>query len=254
MDIVFVAGPPRSGTTLISGLLQGEETYPMLPECTYLTRIISLCHEIKTYPDKTRFTSFIKSNESLYRIFQPSVKAMIENTVSDYESKNILVLKDPELSKVLDILPDLIPYSFKVVACIRDPRDVVFSWQNVLKKQGKTYDFIEEISIIFSYYHGIMQAETTLPNGMLKIVRYEDVLKQEGAYELEQFTGCRVNSDSPYTNRSFEFDTADPFASVNYGRHITLGSLRRFEKDLSKSEVSQVEEMFAGVMVWGSYE
>ncbi|WP_038246565.1 sulfotransferase family protein [Ghiorsea bivora] len=138
MDIVFVAGLPRSGTTLISGLLQGEEAYPMLPECIYLTRIISLCHKIKTYPDKTRFTSFIKSNE--------------------------------------------------------------------------------------------------------------------GAYELAHFTGCKVDMDNPYSKRSFEFDKANLFSSVNYGSDITAASLRWLEKDLSEAEVSQVEEMFAGVMAWGNYE
>jgi len=254
MEIVFVAGPPRSGTTLVTGLLQDEKSYPMLPECTYLSRIIGLCQEIKTYPDKTRYASFIKDNESLYRIFQPSIKAMIHNVISDFEPKNTLVLKDPELSMILEALQPLISFPFKVVACIRDPRDVAASWLNVLKRKKCSYDFRKEISKLFGYYYGIMQAEDKMSDAILKVFRYEDLLKPLGAQELEVFTGCSVNVNNPYANKSFEFDKNDPFCSSNYGNKITFGSLRRFERDLTHSEICQIEEMFSGVMAWGGYE
>lgn len=267
MDIVFIAGPPRSGTTLTAGLLQGDNTYPMLPECTYLSRLMALCNEIQTYPDKTRYESYIKTDDSLYRIFQPSVKTMIENSISNFDTKEILVLKDPELSMILGVLPKLIPFKFKIVACIRDPRDVVASWLNVMKKKhepthwlksltgkNKPYDFEAEILKLFEYYYRIIQAEKVISHDIFKVFRYEDVVTETGAQALATFTGCNVGIGGAYATRSFEFDKDDPFNSVNYGSEVTLGSLRRFEKDLTRSEISKVEEMFAGVMLWGGYE
>lgn len=45
---VLVIGAPRSGATLIGGLLcAGDQSFPMLPECTYITQIIRHFHEFQ---------------------------------------------------------------------------------------------------------------------------------------------------------------------------------------------------------------
>src|SRR4051794_34611356 len=41
VEVIFVIGPPRSGTTLLSGLLTAsEEAYDILPECALLTNAL----------------------------------------------------------------------------------------------------------------------------------------------------------------------------------------------------------------------
>lgn len=56
---VLVIGAPRSGTSLLAGLLSaGEETSPMLPECTYIAQIIQHFHNFMHYSDPPRFAAY----------------------------------------------------------------------------------------------------------------------------------------------------------------------------------------------------
>jgi len=49
---VLVIGAPRSGTSLLAGLLSaGEEASSMLPECTYITQIIQHFYNPLNYSD-----------------------------------------------------------------------------------------------------------------------------------------------------------------------------------------------------------
>lgn len=56
---VLVNGAPRSGTSLLTGLLSaGKEVSPMLPECTYITQIIQHFHNLLHYSDPQRFAAY----------------------------------------------------------------------------------------------------------------------------------------------------------------------------------------------------
>lgn len=126
---IFVVGPPRSGTTLINSLLTGGAIHPMLPECTYFTRIINLYNEIKLYPEQKRFAAYFGSEEFLGEIFQLLIRDLLANTRTKAGGKSdILVLKDPKLTLIMDAIVDLVDEPMKYVFCVRDPRDVVASY------------------------------------------------------------------------------------------------------------------------------
>lgn len=247
-SIIFVAGPPRSGTTLLAGMLNDSvETYPVFPECTYLSRIISLYHEILTYPDQTRYEAFIKDKHGLLNIFRPSVKEMIKNVVAGLPERNILVLKDPELSPLIEVLEDIVSFPLKVVACVRDPRDVMSSWVEVLRKKNEKFDFSHETARIYTYYYGLMNAEKQCDSSFMKTVRYEDIVRSIGFDELSSFSGFCV-STSNEQERVFEYNKVDPFYSNNYGKKTVSTSIGRYKKDLSRRQIRIVNKMFAGVI------
>ncbi len=253
-SLLFIAGPPRSGTTLLSHLLNDpENTYPIFPECTYLTRVISLYHEILRYPDKTRYEAFIKDDVRLANLFRPTIDEMLRNAVSGLPQRKVLVLKDPELSKEICALKDVVSLPFKIVCCVRDPRDVMVSWLTVREKQEGVVNFEEEASKIYSYFHGLMNGMDMYGDNVLKIVRYEDVVIHSEFDQLTEFAGFKVG----FVDRKASitgYDVSSPFYSEKYGKPVDAGSIGSYKKKLSDDEESYINAMFSGVMATFGYK
>jgi hypothetical protein len=98
---VLVIGAPRSGTTLLSGLLSaGKEASPMLPECTYITQIIQRYHDLLHYSDAQRFAAFAIDEPILTDMFRAMVDSMLVTVQSHFKGIDYrhLILKDPELT------------------------------------------------------------------------------------------------------------------------------------------------------------
>jgi hypothetical protein len=80
---VLVTGTPRSGTTLLAGLLSvGKEASPMLPECTYITQIIQPFHNFPHYSDPQRFAAYAIDEpilEGMYRAMVGSILATVQS-------------------------------------------------------------------------------------------------------------------------------------------------------------------------------
>lgn len=139
---VLVIGAPRSGTTLLAGLLSADDqASPMLPECTYITQIIQHFHNLLHYSDPQRFAAYAIDEPTLVGMYRGMVDSMLKTVQSHFNEIDYryLILKDPELTQLIDLIPRFFGEDSKTVCVVRDPRAVIASMLEVENKKKKIF-------------------------------------------------------------------------------------------------------------------
>jgi len=266
---VLVIGAPRSGTTLVGGLLSaGDQSFPMLPECTYITQIVRHFHDFLHYSDPQRFAAYAIDEATLSGMCARMVQDMLATVSSHFQGMPYqhLILKDPELTLLVDLIPRFFGERSKVVCVVRDPRAVIASmvkverlkrpavwrelrqspnWRNL---SSMLQQFVHERSIatdMFNYYWRVHSSEL-YKRGAVHIVRYENIVahKEEEFQRLEAFLDFPVGREG-FDKVHFDFDRQDATYSANYGKKIQAPTTD-FNQILSKQQISKIEHLFAG--------
>jgi len=253
-NTILIVGAPRSGTTLLSGLLTGNnKCFPNLPECTFLTQIIEHYFAILNYSDKERYRVFAKDIDTLQGVYENHINNMVSIIESQFKAQEYshLVLKDPELTKYIDLIPIFFGINSKVVLIVRDPRDTVSSMIKVeLKKEEYNSKLDDDVvskvaKYIYNYYYIAHQSDLYKSKNIL-VIKYEDIVdkKEKVFLKLEKFIGYKI-SRKPFERNVFSFDTKDPTYSVNYDKDIIKVS-SEFKEYLSDNNIKFIEAMFSG--------
>ncbi|PKH01855.1 hypothetical protein CXF72_14950 [Psychromonas sp. MB-3u-54] len=263
---ILIIGAPRSGTTLLSGLVTGnEKCVPNIPECTYITQIVKHYHDIVNYSDKERFSIYAKDQETLLGVYKKHVDNMLEVVLSQFRNVNYdaLVLKDPELSLYVDLVSTFFHKS-KIIYIVRDPRAIIASMLKVFAKKnsglfganGYCSDetLLQVASDIYNYFYVIHESRA-YKDGMIHIVGYEDIV--EGDLDvfvnLEKYLGYKL-SRKAFERNAFEFDENDSTFSKNYGQDI-VKCTSDYRDSLCPKHIKVIEEMFSGLNLiynwWG---
>ncbi|WP_321948504.1 sulfotransferase [Paraburkholderia sp. J10-1] len=245
-ELTFCIGAPRSGTTLLSSLLsEGPTVFPMLPECTFITRIIQYYHDLVSFSDKPRFDAYALSNEHLATILAPTIESFVYTAHSHFATlaHSHLILKDPDLSIYVDYIPFFFGDS-KVVCVIRDPRDVITSFVEVRHRQSVDESVDSLISTVFNYYWRVSQSELA-KQGKIHFVQFEKILTldEQEFLALESYLGYKIGRTG-FQKISFQLDTNDPTHSSNYGNPIKSNQLKQCT--LNANELSRIQDAFAG--------
>ena len=265
---IVVIGAPRSGTTLLSGQLSGgDHAFPMLPECSFVTRLIRHYHDIINYSDAPRFSAYAISESKLQRIYQDAVAGFIANARSHYLGMpyRYLILKDPELTLLADKIPTFFGENCKCVCIVRDPRAVISSMIKVVRRKradawknlrsclsrhavlNVISSFIDErrlVSKVLGYYHAL-HTSTLYKSGRIHVVRFEEITAQDEAEfaRLEDFLGFKVGRGG-FTKIGFDFDRNDPTFSENYGKSICRVQ-SDFREIQSTRALRKIERLFS---------
>lgn len=267
---ILILGAPRSGTTLINGIICNNNcTYPQLPECTYITQLIKHCNDFILFSDSARFNAYGKDAKTLVSHYQVLVDSLINNALMsfEYESSKWLVMKDPELTLLPDEIHKFFGSASKVVGVVRDPRNVIVSFRNVLHKKRaslfntflKNLDFnsfskiseslIERkllIESVFNYYWRLHNSDL-YKSGGVHIVKYENILsKDEKEFKnLEKYLGFDLDNTG-FGTPLYEFDPNDYTYSSNYGKSIAQPN-SDYKKSLSRTLARKIENVFSGL-------
>lgn len=267
---VLLIGAPRSGTTLLAGLLSNDkEASPMLPECTYITQIIQHFHNFLHYSDPQRFAAYAIDESTLGRMYRGMVDSMLATVQSHFNEIDYryLILKDPELTPLIDLIPYFFGEDSKTVCVVRDPRAVIASMIEVERKKKRQFwlacikapnwdtanDFVSQIfrerrliSDFYSYYWRVQESQL-YKRQAVHIVCYEKIVAhdEDEFRRLEGYLGFSVGREG-FGKVHFDFDRADPTFSAGYGGMIQVTSTD-FRKKLTRRQIKNIEMIFAGM-------
>lgn len=202
----FIVGMPRSGTTLLSMLLNAHSQVRVSFETHYFGRFYRPCQRRKALSNPATAHQFVCSfldspevnqfglslDEKRYIYQQATCKSQISHSdilsallqlYAQKQNKAIWGEKTPEHFFYIPQIMQLFPQT-KIVGLVRDPRDVHLSLQSVPWAPGNivTHARLWRKSIAL-----MEQSQRQYPQ-QVRIVRYEDVLRQP---EQELANLCR---------------------------------------------------------------
>ncbi len=229
--MLWISGPPRSGTTMLNVMLSGDG---YLPECSIITEFVKLYHTCK-YDNDQRYKTFLGENNQLKENFSAILNISLK------ETPKYAVLKDPNLCLYLDDWRELFPDD-RMVMIVRDPRDVVGSMLQVLRRTKPRASVRKAMRAVAPHLLAIGRASQT--DDKLLIVRYEDVVaqKHETISLLSKFTGIDL---AQRRESAYQFDNANPFYSELYGKRVTDERVGAYAAQLSTAEECAVLYRFS---------
>lgn len=241
----------------------------MLPECTYVTQIIQHFYNVLHYSDPQRFAAYAIDEPILGGMYRAMVDSMLATVQSHYKDIDYryLILKDPELSQLIDLIPFFFGEDSKTVCVVRDPRAVIASMLKIERKKKvalwsawiKTPNWLtandlvsqifrerRRISDSFIYYWKVQESELW-KRGAVHIVRYEKIVahEEDEFRRLEEYLGFAIGREG-FGKVYFDFDRADPTYSAGYGQAIQATSTD-FRKILTHRKIKKIEAAFAGM-------
>lgn len=233
---IFIVGVPRSGTTLLTDLLNrtGQIIFP--PETHYFGGIWRKHKDIANYP-KEKVAALIDQiiNQSAIKEFRFSdeEKTAISTNILSSEISHANILdaiisqyakrynipnwgeKTPThayyLKPLLAAFPDA-----KIILISRDPRDVVLSLQKVPWYKGSLLFYMKQ-------WKEFLHVEKEVPTKQFFKVRYEDLITapEEKMKELCQFINIEYSadifSDKEVDIHSFNVES-EPWKKKNLGK------------------------------------
>ena len=193
INIAFLVGFPRSGTTLLDTILLAEKNTIVLEE--------------KPYIRKARDKYFSQNNNNLYSLKEITEDEIIEIRNSYLKQLNIKVINDDKL--IIDKLPltltelgfiKIIFPESKIIFALRHPCDVVFSCYATFFKPNQaminflnlndTVKFYDAVFSLFEFY------ENELNLDYIKI-KYENVVNnlEDEIKKLFNYLGLKFDSN-----------------------------------------------------------
>ena len=135
---IFIGGAPRTGTTLLKGILCNDnETFPVIRECTYLRYLISAYSQGKFLWDYHTYDYF-DSKEDFQNFHREIIDKYFNHVYSRFGQNKVMVQKHPGLAIHFPDLDELYPDECLFILMIRDPRDAIASFLKINRDKGYT--------------------------------------------------------------------------------------------------------------------
>ncbi len=203
--IVFIGGPPRSGTTLLLGRLNSDpESGAFLPEAI---PVQAICEAATTCLRSTeKFPgAYFADRPAVERFFGETIERLIAQMPSG--PSDYMVLKQPALTPHFPLLARLLPEG-KFIVLLRDPRAVTASlrqWGARSLAAGRSHFFAEASSAkLADYINGFVLPllKERLDGPRFRFLRYEDFVADPAATlrQLAAFLGREENAYDPQTD------------------------------------------------------
>jgi len=175
---VFIVGMPRSGTTLLQGILCNSNKYFPIPETHFFSRVAYGLPEKKfSYENREQMRRVLKRkskisvNETDWHKFE-SQKEIFEYLIGTFNrhNKGTFLEKTPRhvffYLQILRYYPDA-----KFICMIREPKNTVSSLLTMSQKRQKS---VLRISL---FYNKIANAIIKImPNANVRVIKYEDLV------------------------------------------------------------------------------
>lgn len=190
--------------------------------------------------------------------FRENVQTLIDQAVrfNPKADAEVLILKDPGLSLYLPDLKALLP-PHKLVALVRDPRDVVASMKNVTIRKRERWNLIKTTEELMNYYARIISYQQRNDEDFL-VVRYEDLVTGNSAFLLEEFLELPFASSDiqkfKVATIQEHLDPSDPFFSELYLQPTTLEKVGSYTEILTRKEIQHIEGVYSSILRQWNYD
>jgi len=190
---IFIVGMPRSGTTLLSMIINAHSQVAIPPETHYFTKYWRFCRDRRCLENRARYLEFVdrllSSPEFGDMGLQPVEEKQIEVRLSDLSSpdhtevlsnimENYASSKDairwgektPGHLSYIPTIASLFPTA-SFVCLTRDPRAIARSWQHMPGDRGNSFN----TAMRWSWYASLIRRYSKQAYRILEIL-YEDLV------------------------------------------------------------------------------
>ena len=257
MTVFFVGGAPRSGTTLLSAVLSGDDsTNPLLGEAKYFRLMIEAYRAGKANFDA--LTKYYFADATAFREFHRSwVLAFLDEVLAQYRPATNLVIKEPILTHAFPLVFELVEDA-KFLIMVRDPRDIVASLAEVRERalRAQRHDLpmpqnaSEAVKQLKAIYHANLACQRAGFAERVLYVKYESLVRAPApeVERLRRFTGLALaafdaGSAWPHS-ATFLADpirARSPWTSSLWGKPVTATRIGRHREVLSAEDSAMIE-------------
>jgi len=261
----ILCGIRRTGTTLLNAIFSSSSACNKLgQEAQFLTRILeSYQWSENNYDDFGR--SFFSEKNSLKEFYHVAITDLLHR-ISNFTTASTLILKNPELSFVLNEINDTIPHAH-IFATIRDPRDQIASElevgarrvsMGIIDNNYTQRNIDAYIQSYLKYITPLLSFKNIMPS-KIHFLKYEDLILNTKSIisDLEIITGLEIpfSIDSRWENVSEHAALhIGPSSSKHYDSPISSESVGRYTKDLTIDESNKIEIKMRDIMNLFNYQ
>ena len=268
-NLIFVAGAMRSGTTLLHQVLcSSPAANPFVHGCRYLTSQIAIYAQYAG-ADRLYVPDYLGDAEGLFDFTKDILDRLLSQTHERLGRPQWLVLKNPELSRLIPQAALLMPDA-RFVVSVRDPKDTIASMIRVGEKhrESKVNSFLagagRNIQALCGSYRqfyvpllSAIQGDQTELRKRSFFVSYESLIgdTERTIARLSEF--CQLPLSTPPGGEEVNWRSkvdgdelaGDPHWSAYVtelsGGPISAASIGRFREVLSEAEVEEIDRRCA---------
>lgn len=269
---LFIVGMSRSGTTLLSRMLDEHSQIAILPE-TWMYVVLDRLGCLKQFSDPWQaplFFNEVWQNLRYYRDPAAQVLAREASRSGRYEGPTAPILerfgrayakernakiwgeKTPAHALWLPHIHALFPQA-RILFMVRDPRDVLLSYDDRWDKGERNTEYLASTASLLKYYMNHLLHESTFPSAQIRRLRYESLVA-DPALELEKvcdFLGVEFEPSMLgfyHRNANVEHETPDGRHHALLKRPATTDKIGRYQALLSASQIALVEHLLGEEM------
>lgn len=255
MNIIFVGGAQRTGTTKLQEVLCADDTVqPRIKEASYFRMLIQ-AYKFGKDDFNNDTADYYKTLEEFLLSNRRMVGEFLGAIQEKHPSVGNFVLKEPHLTMYFPEVWELIPQA-RFIMIVREAKDAIASMMRVGEKMAEkgarhffqNRDMKEMVNYYKSFYVPVCNCTTKQFKENVCYIKYEDFARNtdEVLTRLREFTGLRLDRGIDYAiddeiGRDSKQPKYYPWFTENYSKPMNASSIGNHKSVLTSLESEQID-------------